>query len=80
MTYVTNSGLSLSLADRNVPRRDISEQRVYEAAQIAQAEERESIAKQRANDAEERQKESDERRRAQGKHNIISIYLPFYMI
>jgi len=39
---------------------------MYEAAQLAQAEEREAIAKQRAIDAEERQRESENRRRAQG--------------
>jgi len=39
---------------------------MYEAAQLAQAEEREAVAKQRALDAEERQRESETRRKAQG--------------
>ncbi|KAG8900969.1 hypothetical protein FRB99_005659 [Tulasnella sp. 403] len=44
---------------------DISDRRLYEAAQIAQAKEREALAQLRAADAEQQRAEADERRRAQ---------------
>lgn len=44
---------------------DISDQRMYEAAQLLHAKEREATARKRAEEAEERRKEADERRRAQ---------------
>jgi hypothetical protein len=45
---------------------DISDRRMYEASQLAHAQERETTARKRAEEAEERRKEADERRRGQG--------------
>ncbi|GJJ11735.1 hypothetical protein Clacol_005973 [Clathrus columnatus] len=44
---------------------DISDQRLYEAAQLLHAQEREATARKRAEEAEESRREADERRRAQ---------------
>ncbi|KAG8986371.1 hypothetical protein FRB90_004052, partial [Tulasnella sp. 427] len=44
---------------------DVSDRHLYEAARIAQAQEREAIAQMRAADAERQRAEADERRRAQ---------------
>ncbi|KAG9051351.1 hypothetical protein FS837_008446 [Tulasnella sp. UAMH 9824] len=44
---------------------DVSDRHLYEAARIAQAQEREAIAQIRAADAEQQRAEADERRRAQ---------------
>lgn len=46
---------------------DVSDRHLYEAAQIAQAQEREALAQLRASDAERQRAEADERRRAQGE-------------
>ncbi|KAG8997175.1 hypothetical protein FRB93_000461 [Tulasnella sp. JGI-2019a] len=44
---------------------DVSDRRLYEAAQLAQAQERESVAQSRAVDAEKQRTAADERRRSQ---------------
>lgn len=46
---------------------DVSDRHLYEAARIAQAQEREALAQIRAADAERQRAEADERRRAQGQ-------------
>ena len=52
---------------------DVSDQRLFEAARLAHAQEREALARKRAEEAEERRKEADERRRGQGEQNIVSL-------
>lgn len=64
--HVCNMFVTYSPSLRRVVVRDISDRHLYEAARIAQAQEREAIAQLRAADAERQRAEADERRRAQG--------------
>ena len=45
---------------------DVSDQKLYEATQLAHAQEREASARKRAEEAELSRQEADERRRGQG--------------
>lgn len=59
---------------------DLSDRHLYEAARIAQAQEREAIAQLRAADAERQRAEADERRRAQGSRLLRADPEPSYLI
>ena len=51
---------------------DVSDQRQFEQARVAHAEERELLARRQMEEAETRRQEADERRRAQGSNFILS--------